>query len=275
MDHDPVLTLGAGDCPDPAPARDTESGWPQLAEPWWRWLPLLAALAAPVAVAAALIPLRSPVDNTNIALVLVAVVVAVAATGGRLAGAIGAVSAAVSFDFFFTRPFGSLTITRRSDVETAVLLLVVGLIVGELSARNSRHRVHADESQGDIARLHAVAGMVSTGAHPEQVIIAVRNELQSLLRLRSCTFTRNFATRPRPTLEWDGEVLVAGMRWGASHMGLPGKEVDLVVHGQGRQLGRFVMTPSPGVPVSWDRRVVAVALADQVGAALAGAKVNW
>ncbi len=274
MDHDPVLTLSAADHPNPAPPPGPLSGWPEAVAPWWRSLPAVAAVAAPVAVAAALIPLRRPVDNTNIALVLVSVVVAAAATGGRLAGALAAVSAALSFDVFFTRPFGSVTITRRADVETAVLLLMVGLIVGELSARNSRHRVHADESSGDIARLHAVADMVSKGADPEQVIIAVRNELQNLLRLRACTFTRTFATRPRPTLEWDGEVLIAGLRWAVSHMGLPGKEVDLVVHGQGRRLGRFMMTPSPGVAVSWDRRMVAVALADQAGAALAGAKLT-
>jgi hypothetical protein len=30
-----------------------------------------------------------------------------------------------------------------------------------------------------------------------------------------------------------------------------------------------VLTPSPGVPISFDRRIVAVALADQVGAAFA------
>ena len=33
-------------------------------------------------------------------------------------------------------------------------------------------------------------------------------------------------------------------------------------------LGRFVMTPTPGYEISYERRVVAVAIADQVGAAL-------
>jgi K+-sensing histidine kinase KdpD len=254
---------------DPAASAGPTDATPGADHRSWRaQLIVSAAAAAPIAVAAALVPLRTRVDNTNIALVLVTVVVAVAATGGRLAGACGAVSAAVSFDFFHTRPYESLTINRRADIETAVLLLVVGLIVGELSARSSRHRVDADESGADIARLHAVAEMVSTGTDPEQVIIAVANELRDLLRLRNCAFTRNLANRPRPSLEWDGEVLIAGVRWGVGNMGLPGKEVDLIVHGRGRRLGRFIMTPSPGVPVSWNRRVVAVALADQVGAAL-------
>jgi K+-sensing histidine kinase KdpD len=231
-------------------------------------LALVAAVVLPIGAAAAMVPFRTRVDNTNIALGLVAVVVAVAATGGRTAGLLSAVTAALSFDFFHTRPYESLTITRRADIETAVLLLVVGLIVGELSSRSTRHRIDADQFGSDIARMHAVAELVSGGTSTAEVIVAVRIELRDLLFLKECTFTREFATRPRPRMERDGEVMMAGLRWGVSRMGLPGKEVDLIVHGRGLPLGRFVMVPAPGVPVSWDRRLVAVALADQVGAAL-------
>lgn len=235
---------------------------------WANRLALAGAVVLPIGVAAALVPFRNRVDNTNIALILVAVVVAVAATGGRTAGLLAAVAAALGFDFFQTRPYESLTITRRTDVETAVLLLVVGLIVGELSSRSTRHRINADQFGSDIARMHAVAELVSGGESADGVIMAVRNELRDLLFLTECHFTREFATRPRPRMERDGEVMMAGLRWGVSRMGLPGKEVDLIVHGRGRPLGRFVLAPSPGIPVPWDRRLVAVALADQVGAAL-------
>jgi hypothetical protein len=51
-------------------------------------------------------------------------------------------------------------------------------------------------------------------------------------------------------------------------MGLPGPEIELLVQNQGRTLGRFVLTPTPGYPVSRERRVVAVAIADQVGASM-------
>jgi K+-sensing histidine kinase KdpD len=235
-----------------------------------RWRLLLAlGVVAPVAVAAALVPLRSHVDAANMALILVAVVVAVAATGRRrLPGAVAAIAAALSFDFFYTRPYGSLNITRGRDVETAVLLLVVGLIVGELASRSDRHRTDADRSSADIARLHAVAELVSAGASPDQVIEAVRNELRDLLDLRSVRYVSEMADQPRPRLDRDGEVIMVGMRWAVSHLGLPGKEVDLIVQGLGRPLGRFILVPTPGAPLPWDRRMVAVALADQVGAAL-------
>ena len=69
-------------------------------------------------------------------------------------------------------------------------------------------------------------------------------------------------------LDHDGNVIHAGMLWGAHNMGLPSPEVDLVVQARGQVLGRFVLRPTPGYPVSLHRRVVAVAIADQVGAAL-------
>ena len=51
-------------------------------------------------------------------------------------------------------------------------------------------------------------------------------------------------------------------------MGLPGPEIELLVQSQGRPLGRFVMTPTAGYEVSYERRVVAVAIAGQVKASL-------
>lgn len=236
---------------------------------WSGRVVLVAALVVPFGVAAATVPFRNGGDSTNVALILVAFVVALAALGGRMAAAVAALTAVLSFDFFHTRPFESLSIDRRTDIATALLLLVVGLIAWEVSSRSARHRIDANQYRDDIARIHAVVSLVAEGATTDDVIMAVRNELRDLLFLRDCTFTRKLATRPRPTLEGDGEVMMAGLRWGASRMGLPGKEVDLIVHGRGHAMGRFILAPNPGVPVAWDRLLVAVALADQVGAALA------
>ena len=68
-------------------------------------LAVLAGLVVPVALAAALVPFRSSIPNTDAALAMILVVVAVAANGYRLAGILAAVSVAVWFDFFLTRPY--------------------------------------------------------------------------------------------------------------------------------------------------------------------------
>ena len=67
-------------------------------------LAVLAALAAPAALAAILVPFRTSFPNTDAALAMLVVVVAVAASGYRLAGYLAAVSAAAWFDFFLTQP---------------------------------------------------------------------------------------------------------------------------------------------------------------------------
>ncbi len=80
-------------------------------------------------------------SSTNVALVLMVIVVLGAAAGGRVAGAVSALTAALAFDFFQTEPIHSLRISSRDDIETAILLLIAGLIVGQIAARARRSSV--------------------------------------------------------------------------------------------------------------------------------------
>jgi len=57
--------------------------------------------------------------------------------------------------------------------------------------------------------------------------------------------------------------------WATDDLGLPTRTIDLPVRSGGWLLGHFVLTPTPGAPVPHQRLLVAVTVADQVGAALA------
>jgi hypothetical protein len=215
-------------------------------------------------------PFRSSIDSADAALVLVVIVVAIATSGQRAAGAFAAASASVWFDFFFTRPFDHFAIVRRNDIETTVLLLAVGLAVSELAARGQTQRRLAHEGANHLAMLHDFAEMVATGESAEFVVIRAAAELSDLLSLRDCRFDQG-ASEPRlPRLEAGGTVMIAGRAWDAGSLGLPGKELELVVENGAVYQGRFLLVPSPGEGISLERRVVAVAIASQVGAALAG-----
>ena len=109
-------------------------------------LALIAGLAGPLALTAILVPFRGSFANTDAALALILVVVAVSAAGSRLAGYAAAVSAAVWFDFFLTRPFEHFSISRASDIETTVLVLVIGFAVTEIAVWGRRQ--HADAAAG-------------------------------------------------------------------------------------------------------------------------------
>jgi hypothetical protein len=228
----------------------------------------VAALILPLAVAAVLIPVRSSFASTAAALVLVAVIVAVAVVGDRAGGFLAAVSATVWFDFFLTRPYERLAITHRADIQTAVSLFVVGMIVTELAVRNRQHHESAIEQSDYVGLIYRLSELVASGAAADDVIEQVRRELITVLDLRGCCYEPGIGPGHGIRMNHDGGVVVGDVSWPAESLGLPGPEITLHVQRRGQSLGRFVLKPTPGLPVSLQRRVVAVAIADQVGAAL-------
>jgi K+-sensing histidine kinase KdpD len=232
------------------------------------WI-LLAAAAAPIAVASALIPGRGHLDSGDNALILVVVIVAIASTGRRLAAFVAALVSALSFDFFLTRPYHSFRITRQADLITELLLLVVGLIVGDLAARGRNHRSAASESRYEVTQLHAVTELAASGQEPHVLVSAASAELEHLLFLRQCEFVRHALENVTARVVPSGEVTVGRESWPTHDLGLPTHGVDLPVRGGGWLLGHFLLTPTAGKPISHERLLVAVAIADQVGAAIA------
>jgi hypothetical protein len=233
-------------------------------------LALAGALVGVPLVAVALVPARSHVAQANIALIMVVAIVAVAVTGRRVAAALAAVSAAFWFDVLFTVPYNSLRIANGDDALTAVLLLVVGLAVGQLAAWARAQRDAARRGREDIGRIHYAAELAAQGESVDHLILAVSLELRDLLFLRDCRFSSDIVDESLPSLGHDGKVRWGDLGWGTDTLGLPSKGVTLAAHGQGRVVGTFTLIPTPGVVVDEHRLVVAVALADQVGAALAG-----
>jgi len=227
-----------------------------------------AGLLLPLAVAAVLLPLRSSWSNTNVALVLVVAVVAVAAIGNRLAGALAAVSAAAWFDFFFTLPYDRFTITRASDIRTSVLLLVVGVAVSQLAARARRLQVIAVTDARYLAEIHETAELAHTARSPDAVVDHVRKQLIGVLDLAGCRFEYGALLGHPPRLEVDGSVMVGHHRRDVEESGLPGEEIELRTFGNGQYFGRFMLRPKPDSRPSLQARLVAVTLADQAGRAL-------
>jgi hypothetical protein len=228
----------------------------------------VVAVVAPILTAALLIPWRGRLDTADNALFLVVVIVAVASTGRRMAALLCAIASALSFDFFLTRPYYSFRITNHQDLITELLLLVVGIAVGELAARGRSHLREANDSKETVALLHSVTELVAVGREPREVVSAALAELQRLLSLRDGYFTRrdpgNLGARITP----QGQLTVAGQSWVTEDLGLPTSRVDLPVRAQGWLLGHFVLTPTRGRPVSGQHLMAAVAVADLVGAVL-------
>ncbi|MEV7871871.1 DUF4118 domain-containing protein [Streptomyces sp. NPDC088124] len=229
---------------------------------------LVAAPLAPLAAAGALVPLRTGVAGTNLALILVVVVVAVAALGNRVAGAVAALSAAVWFDFFLVQPYERFAVTGANDLTTAVLLLAVGLAVSQLAARARRLRVMTVVDAGLLARIHDTARLAQRHGSSAAVVDQVGRHLVDILRLRSCRFEYGSLLGHPARLEQDGTVVVDREPWDLEGRGWPDGEIELRAAANGHYQGRYMLLPTPGAVPSRQIREVAVTLADDVGAAL-------
>ncbi len=140
--------------------------------------------------------------------------------------------------------------------------------MGDLAARGRIQRAAAVRGRRNLELLHTVTELSASGGEPGDLVRRAAEELRGLLDLRSCEFTRR-PTGVTARLGSDGVVRIGSVAWTTDDLGLPHRGVDLPVRGGGEVLGHFVLRPEPGVRVSRELLVVAVALADQVGAALA------
>jgi len=232
---------------------------------------IAAAVAVPLAAAAILLPWRSSWPNTNVALLLVVTVVAVAVLGNRVAAALAALSAAVWFDFFFTVPYDRFSIAHSSDVTTFALLFAVGVAVSQLAARARHLKTVTVEDAGYLARITGSAALTQTTGSPDAVIAHVRRELTDLLDLRECRFEYGMLIGHPARLEPDGRVLTRHGYYPVDEAGLPNDELELRTLTNGQYCGRFMMLPNPGARPSQRARLVAVTLADLAGHSIGAA----
>ncbi len=170
-------------------------------------LALIAGLAGPLALTGILVPFRGSLANTDAALALILIVVAVAAAGSRLAGYVAAVSAAVWFDFFLTRPYEQFTISRASDIETTVLVLVIGFAVTEIAVWGRRQHADAGRRAGYLDGINDAARAAAAGESLRPSSAGRSPGSLSFSALRSCEFQYGMAGLGRPArLERDGLV---------------------------------------------------------------------
>jgi hypothetical protein len=222
---------------------------------------------------------RGHITNTNVALILAVVVVVAGALGGRAAGMAAGLTAAVSFDFFHTRPYLSFLIHDADDVEMTLLLLVLGLVSGQLAWKAGVAAHQRDDTRGGLDQIRRLADKVARGQESVDVIAAARAELIDLFQLVDCRFeAAPFHDRlDIVVLERNGVVAHRRYRLqpgGDLELELPADGVALPILSRGQIVGRFILDFGPEAGATLEQRIVAIALADQVGASLAAYPVG-
>ena len=231
----------------------------------------MVAILGPIAVAALLVPLRDELVPTNLALILVVIVVLAAVAGGRASGAAAAVVAALSYDFFLTEPYLSLHIESADDIETALILLAIGLIVGQLVVVVRRGQGRSDAARPRSPRCTASPTSQRRALDIDELTRTVEQAVREVLGLEACWFEPLPYQSLPAHLERGGAVVGAELRVASGGFALPAEGLELPVMGRGQVQGRLVLMPREDHGTSVEERVVALSLADQLGAALAAA----
>ena len=132
---------------------------------------------------------RESITNATAVLVLVLFVVAMAASGDRLAGVLAALSSGVWFDFFLTEPYQQFVIDDPNDVEAAVLLVLVGAAVTELALWGRRQQDRAGRRAGYLDGVLQTAEIAAGHEVPQDESISrVGQQIQTVLELDRCRY---------------------------------------------------------------------------------------
>lgn len=228
---------------------------------------LVGALAA-IAVAGLLEGVRGTVGSSNIALLLALVVTAAGIVGRRRGALATALSAALSYNFFHTEPIHTLRIAAAKDIFTVALLAGLGVLVGELSQRRVTAQRSSRAQHVELGLLHTTAEAIRDSTTTDDAIAAACDAVRDLLHADDVTFKGAAFGPAQPHITRNGTLESIALRATVDGYDLGSEPIAMDVAGPAGQRGHLVIHPSSGRPVSLDRRLGAVIVADQLGLAL-------
>ena len=250
-----------------------------------------AALAAATAIVAVL---QDILGVPNPAAVYILAVAAAALVGGRVAVLLAALASFLLYDFFFVTPRLELTVAEPGEWLNLVLLLAVGLLVGQMAALLRIREETAVAREHEARALFSVSRELATRPSTVEVLPRIVEVVRREAHLSRAWITlEDGGPRHRPVADTDPgapAVEPPGFRvlrrrpgdepaeWVAVHTGrLPGAErrkpagdaYRVGIEAGGRTLGSLwaLRRREDGGPGATETRLLA-AVADQVGQAL-------
>ena len=129
-----------------------------------RRIAILLGVAVPSLVLAtlAIALLRSLADVPNASIIYLAAVVATAIAAGAPGAVAATIVSILLYDWFFVEPYYTLTMNEPSEWLNAVLLLAVGLIVGQLAALQRSRAEDARAREREARALFRVSRELAT-----------------------------------------------------------------------------------------------------------------
>jgi K+-sensing histidine kinase KdpD len=223
-------------------------------------------------------PFRATIGLENVVILYLLVVVAAAGIGGRAAGMVAALSAALAYDYFLTTPYHTLVIDTLAQVVTVALLVAAGILVS-IGGRVRRRSAAVAEAHAKVIRLlHQVTETAAVGGAVDRV---AAEGLHGLLDARRVSILRRspdgFAVtvdvgdthlpidlEALTHLDREGRIPLGHYRVLDGTMVLPPEGVALDLVARQRPVGYLVIIPGGDVPADRTTRLAVAAIANEL-----------
>ncbi len=143
------------------------------------------ALAATLAACAVSALLQPHLEPANTVMLFMLAVVVVALRLGRGPAVFAVVTSVLSFDFFFVTPYFSFAVSDAQYLVTFAVMLIVGLVIAELTARARNEAQIAQQRESRAVSLYELARELAAAPTGEQVAAATGKVIASSLGARA------------------------------------------------------------------------------------------
>ncbi len=207
-----------------APSPEPEPGEPTFAL-WRRYGGALALSAAATLIS---FPLQHWFERSNIVMLFLLAVVGAALAFGRGPAIVAAVVNVLAFDFFLVPPQFSFAVSDAQYVFTFIVMLIVGLVVGQLTATLGHQAHFASQGEERARRLFEMARELSAALAPEQVGEIGERYVAAASRGKAAVLMLEEDETLRPAAVESGkiEVDMAIARWCVDHAEPAGTGTD-------------------------------------------------
>jgi len=154
--------------------------------------------------AAALSSLAFPVlHQTNIVMLFLLAVIGVALRHGRGPAALASLVSVGLFDFLFVQPLWSFAISDIQYALTFLVLLAVGLVIGQLTAGLRLQAETSVRREAEAHGLYEFARELSSALQPEQIVEATASYVRGAFDTNSVLYVLDAADRLLPAAQTD------------------------------------------------------------------------
>ena len=172
-------------------------------------MPYAWAVAICILTALVTTPMMPHLDLANIVMLFLLAEVLIAVRFGRGPAVLAAFLSVAVFDFFFVSPRFSFAVSDVQYLVTFSVLLVVGLIVGQLTSGLRFQARIAAQREGRARALYEFARELSSALQAEQVFETTQNFIQRTFRARAILLLPNDEARLQATQGNDIDLGIA------------------------------------------------------------------